>query len=500
MEQERSLFRTISWALLLVFFGLMIAIGFLIYILVSRVGDQAEQQLMLPTAANLAAVLQPLVSPFPDQAALQQLTRTLYASNPKIELFFLDLEGKIIEHSRASTSGGIRRDVVPVGPIRELLEKGHSVTLPLYNIDPLRTDREVIFTAAPIIVAEKPGYLYITLSSSISRSVYLMSFENFGVAMVVAAFVGAGALATLLGLRLVSYLRNRISRLSIVVHRFGENDFSARIPIDAPDEIGSLATTINRMADKLDENIRQLRLQDSQRRELIADVSHDLRGPVASIKGYLELLQMMKPEMLIERLQSVLLTLTLSTSALERLLNELFELAKFEAKERSPEFISVELDALAAEVATSCAGLASAKHITISLEASDDGIFVHADIGMIERVLRNLIENAIFYSKDGGAVVVRIIDLDTRVQVQIQDQGVGIDTRDMERILQRFEQGSNAAASARKSSGLGLAIVQRILALHQSEIQVASTPGKGSTFVFALPRDLQQQSAIAAQG
>jgi len=232
------------------------------------------------------------------------------------------------------------------------------------------------------------------------------------------------------------------------------------------------------------------RLQEENlymRRELIANVSHDLRSPLASIRGYLETLLLKGDTLPPDKRHAYLQIAARQSEHLGTLISELFELAKLDYKgyQINPE--PVQLGELAQDVLQKFQLAAEKKEIALQIEAHSDIGFVHADIGLIERALENLLENALKHTPPGGSVSLAVRRRDARVAVQVSDTGSGIPQDALSHIFERFYQVDRSKMLDAGGAGLGLAIVKRILDLHHSEIRVESAMTEGTMFSFALP-------------
>jgi signal transduction histidine kinase len=231
------------------------------------------------------------------------------------------------------------------------------------------------------------------------------------------------------------------------------------------------------------------RLQEENvylRRELIANVSHDLRSPLASLRGYLETL-LLKEEAVTAAERRHYLEIALSQAEhLQTLISELFDLARLDFQGYRIDAEPVQLGELARDVTQKLQLAARERKVHLSADVAHDGL-VRADIGLIERTLTNLLENALAHAPAGGRVELTVQAGPTRVAVRVSDSGSGIAPQDLPRIFERFYRADKARSLNGKGSGLGLAIVKRILELHDSEIRVDSELGRGATFWFELP-------------
>jgi PAS domain S-box-containing protein len=232
------------------------------------------------------------------------------------------------------------------------------------------------------------------------------------------------------------------------------------------------------------------RLQEENvylRRELIANVSHDLRSPLASLRGYLETLLIKEDTLTPAKRRSYLEIAARQTEHLQTLISELFELAKldFQGYELNPE--PVHLGELTQDVLQKFQLAAEKKDIVLRVDVHPKVGFVRADMALIERALENLLENALKHTGPGGRISLAVSPQEGRVEVQVTDTGSGIPAQDLPHIFERFYRVDKARTRDSGGAGLGLAIVKRILDLHHGKISVTSEPMAGTTFSFALP-------------
>ncbi len=240
------------------------------------------------------------------------------------------------------------------------------------------------------------------------------------------------------------------------------------------------------MSDRIIQQVRTLKQTDELRRELVANVSHDLRTPLASLTGYIETLQLKEGRLTDEERDQYLAVARRQSERLATLVEELFELARLESREMEPELEPFPLPELVQDVVQGFRLEADRKKITLDLDRPEEVPLVSADIGLIQRALSNLIGNALTHTDEGGRVSVFIEPLADKVAVRIEDTGCGIPDKELEQIFDRFYQARNHGEKQTTAGGLGLAIVKRILELHGSAVEAASTVGEGTVFTFSL--------------
>jgi hypothetical protein len=264
-------------------------------------------------------------------------------------------------------------------------------------------------------------------------------------------------------------------------------DFIRQKKSHKADEIDRLGSTFVQMAARIEDQMAQLQRADATRRELIANVSHDLRTPLATLQGYIETLLLKDDSLGLAERRSYLQTVIKHCERLSKLVSELLELAKLDSLDIRVEPEPFNLSELAHDVILKFKLKAGEKQIALSTEIEKDLPLVHADIGLIERVLENLIENAIQNTPRDGAIRLVLTPQNEDIMIQVSDTGIGIPADELTHIFDRFYQLDKSRKADQGHSGLGLAITKKILELHDRSVNVVSVLGSGTTFSFQLP-------------
>ncbi len=421
-----------------------------------------------------------------NQAGLEELFHTLMIINPSVELYLLDPEGRVLAYSAAP--GKVQREQVSLAPVASLL--GGTTRLPVLGDDPRSADRRKAFSVAPIETdGRRQGYIYAILGGEqvddivgLLRNSYIMRWSAAGVAAALVFALAAGLLVFAL-------LTRRLRSLSQAMEAFKRSDFSRELayePGRSSDEIDRLGLTFTGMAERIGSQLARLRDTDALRRELVANVSHDLRTPLSSLKGYLETLLLKDASLSEAERCRYLETASRHAERLSRLVEELFELAKLDAREIQPHVEPFSLGELIQDVMQKFRLRAREQGIQIEVDMAPDAPFAAADIGMIERVLDNLIENALQHTPAGGTIRLALETRGDHVRVKVADTGRGIPAEDLPHIFERFYR-KDPEAGGHGGAGLGLAIAQRIVELHGGRLSVDSAQSRGSVFGFDLP-------------
>ena len=270
------------------------------------------------------------------------------------------------------------------------------------------------------------------------------------------------------------------------MQKFRQGDLHARVEFTSRGEEKQLGEMFNEMADILTTNIDKLREVETLRKELIANVSHDLRTPIAIIRGYIETLQIKEESLTINERRCYINTVKESIEKLEKLISELFELSKLEANQVKAKKEPFNVSELISDIINKYRLLAKNRNINISIELSKDLPVVYADVSLIERVMQNLIDNAMKFTPNGGKITIKTVkNYENKAKIIVADTGIGIAEIDKEKIFKRYYK-SNNYADFKEGTGLGLAIVKKILDLHNSSLELFSTENEGSVFEFKL--------------
>ncbi len=247
----------------------------------------------------------------------------------------------------------------------------------------------------------------------------------------------------------------------------------------AQEHLGTALAQVERLSKDLEAENTYLR------RDVIANVSHDLRTPLVSLRGYLEVLATQRDALTPELRDEYLGIAVRQSEHLSTLIDELFELAKLEFKGVSLRWEAFPLTELADDVIAKFALMAEHKQVVLHVDAAEDLPFVHADLSLIERVLENLLGNALQHTPAGGRVSITLRTDGTQVVAQVADSGCGIAGAELPFVFDRYYRGDNAHRTA-SGAGLGLAITKRILDLHGAWIEVTSDSMSGTRFTFGL--------------
>jgi signal transduction histidine kinase len=419
------------------------------------------------------------------QAPLEEIFHTLMVVNPSIEVYLLDPDGELLAFS--APPGKVKSNRVSLGPVRQFLRDPDRI--PVLGDDPRQPGRKTVFSTASVTAEGKVrGYLYIVLAGE----PYETAFQIFRASHITRLTLGIAAVALaivfLAGLFYFNLLTRRLRRLSSAVESFHRVEPSAPSGAVHGDEIERLSVSFREMADRIRDQMNRLRQVDTERRELVGNISHDLRTPLSSMQGHLETLLMKDEALSPEDRRHYLEVAVGSSRRLAKLVDELFELAKLDAPETRLHPEPFHLPELAQDVAQKFQMDLDGKRLEVGVKLSDDVPFVHADVGLVERALENLLRNAIQHSPEGSSITLAFRRSEPgEVETWVSDAGPGIAAEDLPHIFERFYRARKTDAPRRDGHGLGLAIVKRIVELHGGTVRARNEHGGGATFRFTLP-------------
>lgn len=291
-------------------------------------------------------------------------------------------------------------------------------------------------------------------------------------------------IAVLISVIAVYYTTTRLTRpfmeINEIVQKYSKGDYNVRIPISSIEEATQLAISFNTMAD-------QLKDLEATRRSFVANVSHELRSPLTSMKGFLEAMQdgTIGPDEY-EKYIGIVLS---ETKRMAVMVNDLLDLARIESGKTALKLEIFDINELIRRTLITFEARIYEHHMEVDVKFAQEQYYVEADSAQISQVLRNIIDNAIKYSPDDSKLRIATYAMKREIYVSIQDNGQGIPEQDVPHVFDRFYKVEKAHTPSKQGgTGLGLSIVKRIIDQHNQTITLKSAKGKGSTFTFTLKR------------
>lgn len=338
-----------------------------------------------------------------------------------------------------------------------------------------RFDKEMLSVAAPItynfkirgyVLLHTPMDLLVQERESLLNTSYLTFLLVFALSLLILALF-----------TFLVYIP--LQKITEAARQYAQGNFKYELPAYGDDEIGRLSASMNYMAHELGE-------MDDYQKKFVANISHDFRSPLTSIKGYLEAILdgTIPPELQEKYLHIVLM----ETDRLNKLTSGLLTLNSFDTKRSMLDITDFDINTLIKNTVAAFEGQCRNKHISIELLFDAKEQFVSADMGKIQQVMYNLLDNAIKFSHNNSTITVETTLRHEKVFVSVKDTGIGIPRESMKRIWERFYKTDQSRGKDKRGTGLGLSIVKEIITSHGEHINAISTEDVGTEFIFTLPR------------
>jgi signal transduction histidine kinase len=420
-----------------------------------------------------------------NKVALKELAHHVMFINPIVEVYLLDIDGRVLSHALPYDT--VLLDRVDMAPLERFMAGEQA--LPIFGDDPRSPDERKVFSVSPILEDGEPvAYLYTVLNGKTYEGMQQSLEESYNLRAGSLTIVSSLLVALLAGAGLFFLMTRRLKSLAEAVRAYREGSYQGRITLQprrhARDEIDELTEAIADMSERIEQQFSAQHEIDRTRRELIANVSHDLRTPIASMQGYLE--TVLVKDLDENARHDYLETAHKHCARLNELIGELFELSRLESSTVEPEWEAFPVMELVQDIIHDHELLAREREITLSAHCAQMDAVVYADIAMIHRVLENLIQNALRHTPRGGEIAINVRSDADKVWVEVTDDGEGIASHDIPHIFDRFYRPDTEAPES--GHGLGLAIVKRIVELHRSQVAVKSELHQGTAFSFWLPQ------------
>lgn len=445
--------------------------------------DEVEQLLNREYAASIALELEPLVDSSFSEGNIKDAIHYMMVLNPMVEIYLLDENGSILSYF-ASPTDDVIRGRIDLEPLRRFVDSNGFETI--LGDDP-RTEKALKpFSAARLEINNKDGWVYVILrGQSYDRSLAMLRSNYYlqsGLTTMIIAFL----VTAIAGLSLFFILTRRLRMLDIGVNAFKQGEFAHRVVIRGNDELANLGKAFNDMAESIEVGVQQLHLAETQRGELIANISHDLRSPLTSIRGYLETI-LLKGKNITEKEQREFIEISLrNVSGFQKLVEELFDLAKLEARQIVPQRNAFSMAELSQDVILKLKPQSEKLGISIQYEPPAELHQYNGDIGLLERVLTNILENALSHTLEGGEIRMDIESAADNLIMIISDTGPGIADEDLPHIFERFYRADKSRNRENPGTGLGLAIAREVVELHDGSIEATSPESGGAVFRIEL--------------
>jgi signal transduction histidine kinase len=417
----------------------------------------------------------------PDEFSDKLAAYTVFS--PNTGMYLLDPKGRVL-----ATSGEHRlfwsNWQVDLARVRDSLARDPS--MPIDGMDPDHLNKACIVAARPLMRDGKElGWLYVVARAADIGTQTPELLKSYAIQTAVKVALLTLAIGVALTVAMIALLTRPLTALTRAAERVRSGGFSAPLR-DRNDEIGRLSRTFRETLERLRLEMDRVTQTDAHRREMVANVSHDLRTPLTALIGQLETIRLKADTLDHESRERFIDAAVNNAHHLRRLTDALNELAKLDNPELRIEREPIALGELADDLAQRYGIRADEAGVQLRVTYPDGLPLARVDAGLIERALGNLLDNAIRVTPPGGTIELRVGTGREGLRVEVADSGPGVATEDQGRVFNRFYQGSKHREQ-RGSSGLGLAIVKRVAELHGGRVGLESAPSRGATFWMLLP-------------
>jgi len=492
-----SLYQRITIALVLLFIAIACTFAWWSAKLEVSSRHEAEQRLHLQLAEHLGNDNPLLKEGVYDYRELKNLFHSLMILGPSFEFYFIAPSGSILSYS--AEPGKVKREQVSITPLVDFI--AHKKPLPIYGDDPRNqctggSCAQKIFSAAPIYNGDNlQGYLYIIIGGEKYDSIFADVLSEQHLSQSLFFLFSVMVFFFLVLMALLRFLTHPLKKLTENIRAFKQAGFEKnkvilqQWPAAKHNEIHELGSAFNEMAEQINYQFVQLQANDKKRREMLTDLSHDLRTPLAALQGYLETIQIKGTQLSREQHQRFIDIAFKNANQLKKLVDQIFELAHLDGGQVTLDLETFPLAELLHDIAAKFQHRLQEKGLTLNISPEQCEFLVYTDIGKLERVLSNLIDNAIRHTATGGKITIQVDEkTNNQLNLSVIDNGTGINENELAYIFDARYRASNAICDSKEHGGLGLAITQKLLRLLHSEISVESQIGKGTSFNFCLTK------------
>ena len=481
-KNTSSIFTGITFLVFALVFTLGIVFIIITYVSATNYYQATTQRLNKDVAAHIAKFTSPFGKKGLDKKIADSVFYDAMVLSPSIEVYFLDTTGNVIYYQAPDSAIRLRK--LPLQNIKDhIRSQGLDY---IKGPDPKNPDRQQVFSAAEVNNGlEKMGYIYVILGSNEYRKVSNSLFENHAVLLSLKVFGIVIFLSLLISLLYLNRIRKNFKKITSVLEQFSEGDYKARLKMNNFNEFSSIADGFNSMADMLVLNIEKLERSAKERKDFIANISHDLRTPLTIAKGYLETLndELNNEEADKVKREEFVGVAYKKIQQLDSMVGQLFELSRMESSEFKPVKEPFVISDILEESVNAARKSALKKNIGITCTGCQDSYWINADIGMMERVIQNLIDNAVKYTQPSGVIHVGLIKNRNEVEV-IVENSVSSPSNALFEWINSTK--TTRTVNGKPHTGLGIAIVIKILQLH-GYLYKAEFYEKGKTrFSFAM--------------
>ena len=468
---------SLRWKLMLTF---LVVIGASFAIMASILTGMVSSTLYQQRTRQATRSLEQLASsaaPFLASAQMDGLSELLTAQAGELggRLLAVDMDGKV----QADTFGARSGQRLSIPETVAVLLHGEKSAFGIHRVD---SESGVSYVAVASAVMEVSGKTLGALVLSLPVDELQSALETVERQLMTVFLIIAGA-AMAAALMLSGMLTRPVKALTQTIRRMGKGDLSARVNVRTSGELKELAESYNAMAE-------QIGHLDKSRSQFVANASHELKTPLATMKLLLENM-LYQPDMPQELRTEFMQDINHEIDRLSGIITDLLTLTQMDSHSSPLRVTKVDLSALTEETVHTLQIAAEKKGQTLTADIAP-GITLDGDSGKLMQIFYNLTDNAIKYTPENGHIAVRLAQSGANVLFAVTDDGIGIPEEDQKHIFERFYRVDKARSRATGGTGLGLSIVRQLAAMHGGTVSVSSQPGQGATFTVTLPMDAKR--------
>lgn len=436
---------------------------------------------------DVAAHIAQFTSPFENDSINTKKADSVFYNamvlSPSAEVYFLDTGGKVIAFHAPKSA--LKLWTLPLANIKQqIASKGEAY---LKGPDPKDPFNDKIFSAVAVKGKTRSlGYIYVILGGD--KNVTNLLFGSYIGNFLVEVFCVIIAFSIVVAFIYLKRIERSFKDMMVVLDRFQNGDLEARFAIKEQNELAGITQSFNKMADLLVFNIHQLKKSEKERKNFIANISHDLRTPLAIARGYVETLAIKKVDNdLSVADQAAYVQITLNKiKQVDDMVNQLFELSRIESVEFKASKEPFVLSEIAQEQVKIFQLAALQKKIVLKCTQCQYHVWINADVSMMERVIQNLVDNAVNNTPEDGIIQVSLVVEGNQLIFRIQNTGSPL-ADDLLEWINSVKEDSTLTARWSSRSGVGLLIVKKMLQLHASSLHAYTDSIAGNTFEFSMP-------------
>ncbi len=483
--QKLSIFKRIAILIFVLITALCTLFMVITYLAATHFFQASTQLLNKDVAAHIAKFSSPFERDGINKRKADSVFQNAMVLSPSAEVYFLDTAGKVIAFH--APEADIKLHSLSTDHIKEYIASAGRKYIK--GPDPKDPSNAKIFSAAEVISHQrKLGYIYVILGSNEYRNVSQMLFSSHVTNLVLEAFCIIILLSVLISLIYLNRIQQSFNRMIVVLKRFEAGDFEARFKIKEQHELAPVTQAFNNMADLLVYNINRLTEMENIRKDFIAHISHDLRTPLSIARGYTETLLIKKQQGAVSQQEwdSYIQMILNKILQVEHMVSQLFEISKMESVDFKLKPEPFVLSEIVQETVNTFQLNAREKHVDLKCTQCQYHVWINADIGMMERVIQNLIDNAVKNTPENGTVKVALSVENKDLIFSITNTGNPLPEELLDWI-NSTEKKHREHANRPLKTGLGLIILKKILELHGSDLKVEVQNNIGNIFSFSMP-------------